>query len=652
MADETTLYFNGINGASGDYELPPMTPHQLAQVVAGEEIDEGFLSELKQRREAHWGVKEGVDPTNISQSGWGVIMAYNADPAIKEAMSELLDYRRKQVGEKYHEYLGPEGYRPDETKNKWLARHGMGPGPADPDKIPYYLLIVGDPEAIPYRFQNQLDVQYAVGRIHFDTLDEYAAYARSVVQAETSGLTLPKQATFFGVRTPDDQATTLSADHMIKPLSAKIGTESSWQVNTLLEAQATKANLAGLINSGQTPTLLYTASHGMGFPNGDKRQFPHQGALLCQDWPGPGKWKQPIPSDFYFSADDVSSDARLLGSMAFFFACYGAGTPHWDEFAQQATKQRAEIAPRAFLAQLPRRLLSHPKGGMLAVIGHVERAWGYSFMWDRAGEQLTTFESALLSLLADKPIGYALEYFNDRYAEISSDLTVMVEDLNFGGKVDEVALAGTWTANNDARAYVIIGDPAVRLPISDRPAATQRPVIEAVTLSGKPAAAPALAAVAPPPAAAPLPPAPSASPSTASGSSFDASSFSFAVQEERTSLTDSIKNFTSQLAESLKKAAEDISSLEVITYSTDDLSKVTYNYGDKKLQGELKMRALTRIAFDGDVQVCVPEKDGKIDQAVWDVHLSMVKVAQDNRAAFLQTMAELATKLIGMLSGK
>jgi hypothetical protein len=471
MADETKLYFNGINGASGDYELPPMTSHQLAQVIKGEEIDEGFLNELKQRRQAHWGVKEGVDPTRVESSGWGILMAHNADPAIKEALSELLQHRQKQAGEKYREYLGPDGYRPDETKNKWLGRHGMGPGPADPDKVPYYLLIVGDPEAIPYRFQNQLDVQYAVGRIHFDTLDEYAAYARSVVQAETSGLALSKQATFFGVRTPDDQATMLSADHMIKPLSAKVGEQSGWKIDTLLEAQATKANLASLINSGQTPALLYTASHGMGFSNGDPRQLPHQGALLCQDWPGPGKWKKPIPTDFYFSAEDVSSDARLLGSMAFFFACYGAGTPHWDEFAQQASKQRTEIAPRAFLAQLPRRLLSHPKGGMLAVVGHVERAWGYSFMWDRAGEQLTTFESALLSLLADKPIGHALEYFNDRYAEISSDLTVMIEDLNFGGKVDEVALAGMWTANNDARAYVIIGDPAVRLPVSDGPAA-------------------------------------------------------------------------------------------------------------------------------------------------------------------------------------
>jgi hypothetical protein len=74
MADKTKkLYFNGLNGASGDYELPPMTSHQLAQVIKGEEIDEGFLNELKQRRQAHWGVKEGVDPTRVESSGWGIL---------------------------------------------------------------------------------------------------------------------------------------------------------------------------------------------------------------------------------------------------------------------------------------------------------------------------------------------------------------------------------------------------------------------------------------------------------------------------------------------------------------------------------------------------------------------------------------------------
>jgi acylphosphatase len=643
------LFFNGINGATGDYDLPPMTPEQLASVIAGEAVDEGLLNELKQRRETHWAVKEGVDPNDLAQAGWGIIMAHKADPAIKDALSELLQHRRRQAGERYREYVASTGYRPGETKNKFLSRFGVGPGPADPDKVPYYLLIVGDPETIPYRFQSQLDVQYAVGRIHFDTLDEYAAYARSVVQAETGGLALPRQAAFFGVRTPGDQATLLSADQLIKPLADKLSA-TDWSLRALLEAQATKSQLSRLLGGAETPALLFTASHGMGFPKGDARQLPHQGALLCQDWPGPGKWKKAIPTDFYFSADDVGGDARLLGSMAFFFACYGAGTPRLDEFAQHAFKERAEIAPQAFLAKLPRRLLGHPKGGLLAVVGHVERAWGYSFSWDRAGAQTTVFESALTQLMAGAPVGLAFEYFNDRYAEISSDLTVMVEDKRFDEPVDDVALAGMWTANNDARNYCILGDPAARLPLAaEGQAETARAAIQPVEIKagGKSAEAKLATAMpaamsAPVESAAPAEPEPEKTPD-------QSDAVSFALGQERSNLADSLKGFVSELAKSLSQAADDISSLEVATYTSGDLEGVKYDYGTKKLAGQLKLRALTRIAFDGDAQICVPEKEDGIDRDLWQVHLDMVKEAQANRVQFLQSMAEMATKLIEML---
>ncbi len=460
------LYFNGINGATGGYELPPTTPEVLAEVISGQEVDPSFLSELKQKMEAHWAIEEGKDPLDLAQAGWGVIFAHNADPKVKEALSELLDHRKQQAGALYKEYVGGDGFRVGaDDKNKWLARHGMGPGPADPEKVPYYLLIVGDPESIPYLFQTQLDVQYAVGRIHFDTLEEYAQYARSVVTVETKKFSLPKQATFFGTKTEGDAATTLSSDHLVKPLSASLDGYEGWQIKTMLEAEATKSNLYDLINGKDVPTLLFTGSHGMGFPKDDPRQLKHQGALLCQDWPGPGKWKEAIPDKFYFSADDVSTDAKILGSMAFFFACYGAGTPKLDAFAQQATKQRTEIAPNAFLANLPKKLLGHPKGGMLAVVGHVERAWGYSFMWDRAGEQIGVFVNAMKKLMSGQPIGLAFEDFNLRYAEISTELTPKIEDLNFGEKVDNIELANLWTADKDAQNYVILGDPAVRLPL-------------------------------------------------------------------------------------------------------------------------------------------------------------------------------------------
>ena len=200
------LYFNGLDGSTGQYLIPPMKSNELARLALGETLDPDRLREAKWRsgqRMSYFGVKEDVDATDLAEAGWGVIFAAQGDPKVKDALGELLAHRRRQVDAvkpRFQVYEGPRGFRPTDTKNDFLARLGVGPGPVDPDKVPYYLLIVGDPETIPYAFQSQLDVAYAVGRIAFDTLDEYARYAHSVVQAETTGMVLPRKATFFGTR--------------------------------------------------------------------------------------------------------------------------------------------------------------------------------------------------------------------------------------------------------------------------------------------------------------------------------------------------------------------------------------------------------------------------------------------------------------------
>ena len=499
MSEQDLLFFNGINGSTGDYLLPPMTPEQLSRIALSERFDEDQLEDIelkiRQKKETGFAPIEGVDPKDLAQTGWGVIFAYQADPAIREALSELLDHRKKQATEKhehyYKEYIGVKAYRPGESKKNFLARQGVGPGPADPNNMPYYLLIVGGPETIPYVFQSQLSVQYAVGRIHFDTLQEYAQYAHSVVEAETKNLSLSPSAAFFGVCNQGDRATNLSTQHLVEPLSEWVVKEhSNWDVKTILKEEATKARLGQLLGGSETPSLLFTASHGMTFPNGDPRQLPHQGALLCQDWPA--TWRGPVPEDFYFSGDDIGEQARLLGMIAFFFACYGAGCPQYDEFDGHRDKKasgRPEIAPKSFLARLPQKLLSHPKGGALAVIGHIDRAWGYSFTLSGKGvtreqiKQIAVFQSSVKRLLEGHPVGSALEFFDERYAEISSDLNTELEEIKFGATPDPNSLSDMWTTNNDARNYAIIGDPAVRLVVSSsKDASAERPTIEPVQL--------------------------------------------------------------------------------------------------------------------------------------------------------------------------
>jgi hypothetical protein len=243
--------------------------------------------------------------------------------------------------------------------------------------------------------------------------------------------------------------------------------QTDWQIDTILAGDATKARLATLLGGADTPALLFTASHGMGFPAGDARQLLHQGALLCADWPGPLAWRGEIPQDFYMAADDIAEDARLPGLISLHFGAYSAGTPRVDDFAVQARYPQTVIAPSAFVARLPQQLLGHSNGGALAVVGLSDRGWGYAFPWEKGGIQREVYAAVLQRLMQGYPVGLACEQFSERYAELSTTLSDELEMIAFGKEPDDGELTSMWAFNNDARSYVTIGDPAVRLAPSD-----------------------------------------------------------------------------------------------------------------------------------------------------------------------------------------
>src|SRR5438477_3948498 len=109
------LVFNGIDADSGEYLLPPMQPREFAQLVVSLPRDDEARARVNQykawlagRQQPHLGVVAGVDPLDLAQTGWGVIFPFGADPAIMEALSPLLEHRRKQTtrnGDYYREYV-------------------------------------------------------------------------------------------------------------------------------------------------------------------------------------------------------------------------------------------------------------------------------------------------------------------------------------------------------------------------------------------------------------------------------------------------------------------------------------------------------------------------------------------------------------------
>lgn len=521
---DAQLYINGLDGTSGRYAHPPLdlrtlgrrlldqpSPDEDPALRARDRRDAGRASriaELDRSRAAkqlaleharaqhpldseaiatlareldvldhallhrqHRGVREGIDPTDLAQTGWGVIVPARSDPArthaILEALTPLLELRAAQAGPRFRMVQGLEtGYRLGESKSSFLRRNGASSaGAADPDVMPYYLLLLGSPEQIPYAFQYQLDVQYAVGRLWFATVDEYANYAINVVDAEIHGTPRSRTLALFGARSPDDPLTDRSTRLLVEPLHRALAdTRPGWRTDAFIGEQASRAQLNALLGGDQTPALLLTAGHGMMFPPDHPRQRPHQGALLCSNWPGPRQWTEPIPERFYLAGEHLDPAADLAGMMLFCFACHSAGTPRHDAFLHRArgTPPRP-LASTAFVAGLPTALLGRPRGA-LAVVGHVDRTWVHSFSsaeGSRARSQIATFQSTFERLLDGQPVGHALDYFNARYAELATELSAQLDD-EFK-RPDLCELATLWSASSDARGYVVLGDPAVRL---------------------------------------------------------------------------------------------------------------------------------------------------------------------------------------------
>jgi hypothetical protein len=471
-----SVVFSGVDAATGAYAHPPIAIGDVLGIASGPQplaaqtqerehlLELSFLN--RQAAEVAFAPIEGIDRNDLSEAGWGIVFAQDADPAVREALAPLLEHRRTQAStrseRRYREFIGSDGVLPGESKQAFLSRHGAGPGIVDPERVPYYLLFVGSPEAIPFHFQYHFDVQHAVGRLWFDTPEEYANYAASVLAADRGERAPARRMAFFGARGPHDPLSTATSDILLSTLASHMGeTSFGWEVDQIT-GDATKASLAFLLSSPSAPAILVAAGHGLTLPEGHPLQRSEQGALICAGWSGPSDWETPVPRDYYFAGSDIEDEMTLAPSIVLLFASFGAGT---------AAPSSHDAPVASYVARLPQRLLGQDGGGVLAVIAQVDRISVVDGADPRIVSDVGVIASCLHRLLDGHPVGSAVDALNEHYAEIATTLDSELQDARFGKVPDEFVLAGLWSASSRWRSLVVLGDPAVSLTVPGPPTA-------------------------------------------------------------------------------------------------------------------------------------------------------------------------------------
>lgn len=405
----------------------------------------------------------GIRTGDLSSAGWGILISEDGahDRELREALGPLLHRRRQQAGERYRELHLLD----DEDATDLRSRLGVAHGRVDPREIPWYLLLVGDPEELPFDLEHDLGFSHAIGRLSFDDANDLAAYAERVVAAEERAAKSPGPKTaIFAPSHVGDPSTLACVEHLAEPLahavSSHFGEDAAQaSLDIVLHADASRQRLLDLL-SGSGPDsdtdpsrLLLCAGHGA-WHGPDAPELHHrQGALVCSDWPGDADGPRPIRSAETVSVDDLPAGA-LEGGIALLFGCYTAGTARLDSFDSTDPNEAVPETERAFVAALPQRLLGRD-GGALGVVGQVGRAFEAAFVW-RGVRQSAPFVDAALALLDGRRLGEALDGLGQRYAEMAIGWSrSAVDDLDL------------WIALHDARARTLLGDPAVRLPGAD-----------------------------------------------------------------------------------------------------------------------------------------------------------------------------------------
>ena len=340
------------------------------------------------------------DPNAMDQ-GWGVL--YPADqPELLDAIAELRSWRREAIAAAAE--AGKRGVVPaivewaierERTVQDFLRDYR---GLLAPQR-PRYLLILGDFDRVDFEFQRALGREAYVGRLCLPTLADYEAYARKLVRCEREHEREGPPPRLVLMSTSSASHPDLAVDsghaNLIEPIVEDFHDPQLGQTSTPVQVLGPRGDFAQAVDwpgvrlelAAARPAVLLSLANGLGDPNWSAHeQREHQGQLS-------------LGGSERLSHADVRDAPFLPGGVWFNYACFSGGTPErsafepWLRLLVGAEARfgipdvlRTLARGDAFVARQAQLALANPRGPV-AVIGHNDLAFTYSFIRHRGQEQ-------------------------------------------------------------------------------------------------------------------------------------------------------------------------------------------------------------------------------------------------------------------------
>lgn len=459
---------------------------------------------------------DGADADSLPAQRWALIVPEGPEgKRLLSLIEPLRKVRQQEQGDaKVKVYEAPSQMTVEDAR-EWVKTKLWGE-PIIDKELPRYLLILGDLHQVPLVLQQAIPSNHYVGRLAFPDDAGYEAYVAKVLRWRSQPSPVAKARSLFFSSQDGSVPITIGYRQLITP--AIEGCKEGQLYGNFPEHELAVVNnpLGGGGNqlleaaAAARPTVLFSLSHGLGGPRGGwtawEKQRLMQGALCLGDGQR-------------LFAEDLKGKSFLPGGIWLYFACFGAGTPaeseyyHWFAKLKEVGQYSSDLdvvlsslprkGEKPFIAALPQTVLANPEGP-LAVIGHVDLAWTYGFQDEYTRPHPSRFIRALRYLVRGNRVGLGIGALSNAMAQASVDLAMissrmMADELRrqksgaSGGRneSDLAQLASLSLVRQDLAQYVLLGDPAVQLPLAPAPVAPRLPAVSREELVlGMPVTAP------------------------------------------------------------------------------------------------------------------------------------------------------------------